>query len=84
MTSSIGSSPANFRPAPPFPGELELTVQHEVSRMTVREAVKTLEAQGVVRIERGRGTYVNPVGRCGPRWKLCSGPHPRAIRTRRH
>lgn len=52
-----------FPPGATLPGELELTVQHEVSRMTVREAVKTLEAQGVVRIERGRGTYVNPVGR---------------------
>jgi DNA-binding FadR family transcriptional regulator len=31
-----------------------------VSRLTVREAVKTLRAKSVVRIERGRGTYVNP------------------------
>lgn len=54
---------SEFPPGATLPGELELTVQHEVSRMTVREAVKTLEAQGVVRIERGRGTYVNPVGR---------------------
>lgn len=36
-------------------------MQHEVSRMTVREAVKTLEAQSVVHIERGRGTFVNPL-----------------------
>ena len=48
-----------FPPGSTLPGELELTAQHDVSRMTVREAVKTLEARGMVRIERGRGTYVN-------------------------
>jgi GntR family transcriptional repressor for pyruvate dehydrogenase complex len=50
-----------FPPGSTLPGEQELTIQHEVSRMTVREAVKTLEAQSVVRIERGRGTFVNPL-----------------------
>lgn len=52
-----------FPPGSTLPGEQELTTQHEVSRMTVREAVKTLEAQCVVRIERGRGTFVNPLNR---------------------
>jgi GntR family transcriptional regulator, transcriptional repressor for pyruvate dehydrogenase complex len=32
-----------------------------VSRLTIREAIKTLRAKNIVRIERGRGTYVNPV-----------------------
>ncbi|WP_104175685.1 FadR/GntR family transcriptional regulator [Arthrobacter sp. Y81] len=50
-----------FPPGSTLPRELDLTMQHEVSRMTVREAVKTLEAQGMVRIERGRGTFVNPL-----------------------
>lgn len=50
-----------FLPDAPLPGELELTAQHDVSRLTVREAVKTLEAQSVVRKERGRGTFVNPI-----------------------
>jgi DNA-binding FadR family transcriptional regulator len=50
-----------FPPGSTLPGELELTAQHEVSRMTIREAVKTLEAQHVVRVERGRGTFVNPL-----------------------
>lgn len=50
-----------FPPDSILPGEQELTTQHEVSRMTIREAVKTLEAQSVVRIERGRGTFVNPL-----------------------
>lgn len=52
-----------FPPGATLPGELELTAHHEVSRLTVREAVKTLEAQSVVRIERGRGTFVNPISR---------------------
>jgi GntR family transcriptional repressor for pyruvate dehydrogenase complex len=52
-----------FAPDAALPGELELTAHHDVSRLTVREAIKTLEAQSVVRIERGRGTFVNPVNR---------------------
>jgi DNA-binding FadR family transcriptional regulator len=34
-----------------------------VSRLTVREAVKTLRAKNVLRVERGRGTYVNASSR---------------------
>ncbi len=45
------------------PGELELSSRYDVSRMTIREAVKTLTAQNILRVERGRGTYVNPVNR---------------------
>jgi GntR family transcriptional repressor for pyruvate dehydrogenase complex len=52
-----------FPPGATLPGEQELVTRHDVSRMTVREAVKTLEAMGVARIERGRGTYVNPLHR---------------------
>lgn len=52
-----------FPPDAALPGELELTAQHDVSRLTIREAVKTLEAQSVVRKERGRGTFVNPISR---------------------
>lgn len=52
-----------FPPGSTLPGELELTTSHEVSRMTVREAVKTLAAQHVVRVERGRGTFVNPLAK---------------------
>ncbi|MGP9650814.1 FadR/GntR family transcriptional regulator [Glutamicibacter sp. AOP38-B1-38] len=45
-----------------IPGELELCAALDVSRMTVREAIKILAAQNIIRVERGRGTYVNPVG----------------------
>ncbi|MDQ1623243.1 MAG: GntR family transcriptional regulator, transcriptional repressor for pyruvate dehydrogenase complex [Actinomycetota bacterium] len=52
-----------FPPGTSVPGELELSARHEVSRMTVREAMKTLEAQSILSVERGRGTFVNPLNR---------------------
>jgi len=52
-----------FPPGSSVPGELELSARHEVSRMTVREAIKTLEAQRILSVERGRGTFVNPLNR---------------------
>ncbi|WP_432397666.1 FadR/GntR family transcriptional regulator [Pseudarthrobacter sp. L19] len=52
-----------FPPGSPVPGELELSARHDVSRMTVREAIKTLEAQHILSVERGRGTFVNPLSR---------------------
>ena len=52
-----------FPPGTSVPGELELSARHEVSRMTVREAIKTLEAQRILSVERGRGTFVNPLNR---------------------
>ena len=41
-----------------FPGDDELTAQYGVSRHTVREAVRRLQAEGVVERGRGRGTFV--------------------------
>src|SRR5690242_3818503 len=52
-----------FPPDSPLPGEIELTTLHEVSRMTVREVIKSLQGRGIVRVERGRGTFVNPLSR---------------------
>jgi GntR family transcriptional regulator, transcriptional repressor for pyruvate dehydrogenase complex len=46
-----------------LPSETELAESANVSRLTVREAIKTLRAQNVVSIQRGRGTYVNPPDR---------------------
>lgn len=42
-----------------FPTDLELTKTYEVSRHTVREAVRQLNTSGVLTRERGRGTVVN-------------------------
>ena len=46
-----------------LPSEPELGERFEVSRVTVREAIKTLQARGVVRVESGRGSFVQPVAR---------------------
>jgi DNA-binding FadR family transcriptional regulator len=43
-----------------LPTETQLQAQWGVSRSVVREAMKVLESQGLVRIEQGRGTFVNP------------------------
>ncbi len=42
-----------------FPTDLELTEDYEVSRHTVREAVRHLNKTGLLKRERGRGTVVN-------------------------
>lgn len=42
-----------------FPTDLELTEAYEVSRHTVREAVRHLNKTGLLTRERGRGTVVN-------------------------
>jgi GntR family transcriptional regulator len=41
-----------------IPGDAELTAQYGVSRHTVREAVRRLQAEGVVERGRGRGTFL--------------------------
>jgi GntR family transcriptional regulator, transcriptional repressor for pyruvate dehydrogenase complex len=43
-----------------LPSESELAESASLSRPTVREAVKTLQAKGVLRIVHGRGTFVAP------------------------
>lgn len=42
-----------------FPTDLQLTDTYEVSRHTVREAVRHLNETGLLKRERGRGTVVN-------------------------
>jgi GntR family transcriptional regulator len=61
-----------FRPNDRLPAEDELAVGYEVSKITVREALKLLAAAGKVRRERGRGTFVNaPRLTKGPRKLTC-------------
>ncbi len=43
-----------------LPTENSLAAQHGVSRPVVREAIARLAASGVVRTERGKGTFVQP------------------------
>ncbi|KQS81263.1 phosphonate metabolism transcriptional regulator PhnF [Rhizobium sp. Leaf384] len=44
-----------------LPPETDLAADYGVNRHTVRRAIAALAAEGVVRAERGRGTFVNPV-----------------------
>ena len=44
----------------PLPTQQELADQHGVSRLTIREAVRVLQESNVLRVEQGRGTFVNP------------------------
>ncbi len=47
-----------YKPGDLIPTELQLAEQFSVSRQTIRQAVALLTAQGVVDVERGRGTFV--------------------------
>lgn len=47
-------------PGSRLPPEAELAASANVSRLTLREAVKVLRDKGVLRVEQGRGTFVNP------------------------
>ena len=42
-----------------FPTDNELVNEYEVSRHTVREAIRHLNSSGILRRERGRGTVIN-------------------------
>lgn len=46
-----------------LPSENDLGERFDVSRVTVREAVKVLQTRGMVRVESGRGSFVQPLAR---------------------
>ena len=48
-----------LRPGDKLPNEVELSAQLGVSRATLREAIRTLTAQGVLEVRRGKGTFVS-------------------------
>ena len=52
-----------------LPGEQQLEETYQVSRTTVRQALKELEAEGLITRHPGRGTYVAPL-------KIGEGPEP--------
>ena len=48
-----------FAPGEKLPNEMELSRRLGVSRATLREAIRTLEDQGVLEVRRGKGTFVS-------------------------
>ena len=48
-----------FGPGDKLPNELEWSAELRVSRATLREAVRTLAARGVLEVRRGKGTFVS-------------------------
>ena len=49
-----------LRPGDLIPPELEIARSHGISRHTVRQAIVELAREGLLRRERGRGTFVSP------------------------
>src|SRR5919202_4441065 len=45
-------------PGEPLPSELRLAQEHGVSRTTVRQAIGQLRTEGLVTVDRPRGTFV--------------------------
>jgi DNA-binding FadR family transcriptional regulator len=45
-------------PGDPLPSELRLAQEHGISRTTVRQAIAQLRTEGLVSVERPRGTFV--------------------------
>jgi GntR family transcriptional repressor for pyruvate dehydrogenase complex len=43
-----------------LPSEVQIAQEFGTSRLTVREALRTLQARHIVQVRRGLGTYVNP------------------------
>src|SRR2546426_10941259 len=58
LRSDIGSG--RLRPGDVIPPELEIARSHGISRHTVRQAIVELAREGLLRRERGRGTFVTP------------------------
>lgn len=50
----------NGAPGDPLPSETELAARFKVSRMTARQAVQNLTIDGLVRRQRGSGTFIAP------------------------
>jgi len=59
-----------FDPDRPFPTEKDLCEDFGVSRTTVRQAMMSLESDGLIRREQGRGTFVNRRPDGAPRYEL--------------
>ena len=56
---SIIAAEGRFAPGEKLPNELALSRELGVSRATLREAIRTLAAQGALEVRRGKGTFVS-------------------------
>jgi DNA-binding GntR family transcriptional regulator len=54
-----------LKPRDNFPTEAELCREHDVSRFTVREALRRLQSEGLIERRRGSGTVVHPAAARG-------------------
>jgi GntR family transcriptional repressor for pyruvate dehydrogenase complex len=66
-----------FPPGTSLPSEAELAGRFAVSRLTVREAIRSLASTQVIRVQQGRSSTINPV----EQW---SALDPRLLRARGH
>ena len=48
----------DLAPGEPLPSELRLAQEHGISRTTVRQAIGQLRTEGLVTVDRPRGTFV--------------------------
>lgn len=47
-----------YIPGQKLPNENQLSIQMGISRTTLREAIRILVSEGLLRVERGNGTFV--------------------------
>ncbi len=66
-----------FPPGTSLPSEAELAGRFAVSRLTVREAIRSLASTQVIRVQQGRSSTINPV----EQW---SALDPRLLKARGH
>ena len=51
----------NLKPGEMLPSEVMLATEFEVSRQVIREALKSLQGQGVIEIINGKGAIIQPI-----------------------
>lgn len=61
-----------YKPGQKLPNENQLSIQMGISRTTLREAIRILVSEGLLRVERGNGTFVVNQGdiRTDSQWNL--------------
>jgi len=55
-----------YGPGTSLPSEAELAARFEVSRLTVREAIRSLASTQVIEVQQGRSSVINPVEKWSP------------------